>query len=101
MSGHAHIGSSVHRRLHRRADAIRADLAVAARLCFGPGKVVLAERYAATQGSSVRTCAFYSDSLSDLPMLEAAAQPMVVHPDVRLRRLARKRGWRILDWGRP
>jgi HAD superfamily hydrolase (TIGR01490 family) len=70
-------------------------------LCFGPGKVVLAERYAAAQGSSVNTCAFYSDSLSDLPMLEAAAQPMVVHPDVRLRRLARKRGWRILDWGQP
>jgi HAD superfamily hydrolase (TIGR01490 family) len=70
-------------------------------LCFGPGKVVLATRYAAARGLSLADSTFYTDSLSDLPMLEAAGDPAVVHPDPRLRRLARQRGWRMLDWGEP
>ena len=68
-------------------------------LCFGPGKVVLAERYVASRGQALRQTTFYTDSHSDLPMLEAAGDPAVVHPDPRLRRLARRRGWRTLDWG--
>lgn len=39
----------------------------------------------------------YSDSLSDLPMLEAVGRPSVVHPGFRLRRIARRRGWPVLD----
>jgi HAD superfamily hydrolase (TIGR01490 family) len=39
----------------------------------------------------------YSDSLSDLPMLEAVGQPAVVHPERRLRQIAAARGWPILD----
>ena len=48
-------------------------------------------------------CYFYSDSYTDLPMLEAVGYPRVVNPDLRLRRLARRRGWPVLDWipGRP
>jgi phosphoserine phosphatase len=70
-------------------------------LCFGPGKVVLAERYAAGCGVPLAACTFYSDSHSDLPMLEAVGSPVVVDPDPRLRRLARQRGWPIEDWGVP
>jgi len=39
----------------------------------------------------------YSDSFSDLAMLEAVGLPSVVHPDRRLRRAAMERGWPILD----
>ncbi len=39
----------------------------------------------------------YSDSMSDLPMLEAVGLPAVVHPGRRLKRIARRRGWPILD----
>lgn len=70
-------------------------------LCFGAGKVILADRYARGLGVSLERASFYTDSHSDLPMLEAAGEPVVVHPDVRLRRLARRRGWRRLDWGEP
>lgn len=70
-------------------------------LCFGSGKVVLAGRYAATRGLALDHATFYTDSHSDLPMLEAGGDPAVVHPDPRLRRLARQRGWRTLDWGTP
>lgn len=39
----------------------------------------------------------YSDSLSDVPMLEAVGNPVAVNPDQRLRRLATRRGWPVLD----
>ena len=39
----------------------------------------------------------YSDSLSDLPMLEAVGVPATVNPERRLRRVAVERGWPILD----
>jgi HAD superfamily hydrolase (TIGR01490 family) len=70
-------------------------------LCFGRGKVTLAERFAASCGASLSACTFYSDSHSDLPMLEAVGFPVVVDPDPRLRRHARRRGWRVEDWGIP
>ena len=39
----------------------------------------------------------YSDSFSDVPMLEAVGHPAAVNPDRRLKRLAAERGWRVLD----
>ncbi len=39
----------------------------------------------------------YSDSFSDLPMLESVGRPAAVNPDRRLRRAAVERGWPILD----
>jgi len=39
----------------------------------------------------------YSDSLSDLPMLECVGEPAAVNPDRGLRRAAIKRGWPVLD----
>lgn len=41
----------------------------------------------------------YSDSFSDVPMLETVGNPVAVNPDRRLRRTALKRGWPILDLG--
>lgn len=38
----------------------------------------------------------YSDSYSDLAMLEMAAQPTAVNPDGKLRRIAAQRGWPTL-----
>lgn len=39
----------------------------------------------------------YSDSISDVHMLEAVGSPAAVNPDRRLRRVARERGWPVLD----
>ncbi|AQQ53978.1 HAD family hydrolase [Planococcus lenghuensis] len=38
----------------------------------------------------------YSDSVSDLPILELAGNAVAVQPDERLRTIASKRGWEIL-----
>lgn len=72
------------------------------RLCFGPGKVEIARAWAKERGvRDLADCAFYSDSASDLPMLEAVGRPAAVNPDPRLRRIASRRKWPILDWGVP
>ena len=39
---------------------------------------------------------FYSDSINDLPLLEAVAAPVAVDPDARLAAEAERRGWRVL-----
>jgi len=41
---------------------------------------------------------FFSDSIPDLPLLEAVGEPVAVNPDRRLRAVARRRGWTILRW---
>ena len=70
-------------------------------LCFGEGKRTLAAEFARGHGLSLKDCTFYTDSYSDLPVLEAVGRPVAVHPDRRLRRHAQRRGWEIADWGAP
>lgn len=70
-------------------------------MCFAGGKVVLAERFCATKGYRLAEASFYTDSHSDVPMLEAVGRPVAVHPDPKLRRLARRRGWQTVDWDEP
>jgi HAD superfamily hydrolase (TIGR01490 family) len=43
----------------------------------------------------------YSDSITDLPMLEAVGNPVAVNPDRELRKIAEQRGWKIRDFRRP
>jgi len=69
-------------------------------LCFGAGKLHHARAYAEAAGVRLEDCAFYTDSMSDLPVLEAVGRPVPVHPDPRLRREAARRGWEILDWSK-
>ena len=54
--------------------------------------------YARAAGADVAACYAYADSMSDLPMLEAAGRPVAVNPDVSLTRIARARGWPIEEW---
>ena len=41
---------------------------------------------------------FYSDHVSDAPVLEWADEPFAVSPSLKLRKLARRRGWPVLEW---
>jgi phosphoserine phosphatase len=69
-------------------------------ICYGPGKVEVAEAWACANGVDLAASSFYSDSSTDVPMLERVGRPYAVHPDPRLALLARSRGWPILDWRR-
>ncbi len=68
-------------------------------VCFGPGKLPHAQAEADRSGTVLRDAIFYTDSYSDLSVLEAVSSPVAVNPDPRLRRLALKRRWRVVDWG--
>ncbi|MDB4935820.1 MAG: Phosphoserine phosphatase [Labilithrix sp.] len=67
-------------------------------LCYGDGKIVRAKRLAEEHGFALEEATFYSDSYTDLPLLEAVAEPVIVNPDPRLERVAKQRGWRIEAW---
>ena len=64
-------------------------------VCYGRGKVVWAERFAAEWGVDLSASTFYSDSISDLPLLERVGRPVAVNPDPKLRRQAQVRGWPV------
>jgi len=55
-------------------------------------------RFISESGEDPKECAFYSDSIFDVPLLESVGLPVAVNPDLRLRRVARSRGWRILSF---
>jgi HAD superfamily hydrolase (TIGR01490 family) len=68
--------------------------------CYGEGKVEAIHELAAREGYSLEHCYAYSDSITDLPMLEAVGHPTVVNPDRALRKIAVERGWPILTFTR-
>ncbi len=70
-------------------------------LCFRQGKVFWAEKLAREIGVDLGPSIFYTDSITDLPLLERVQNPRVVNPDPRLRRLARQRGWPVLEFLPP
>ncbi len=67
---------------------------------YGPGKVEAIEAYAAEHGIDLDASYAYSDSLSDLPMLRAVGNPVVVNPDPPLAELARQEGWQTMRFER-
>lgn len=69
-------------------------------ICYGEGKLARTRSWAQAEGVDLSQAYFYSDSISDLPLLQQVASPHVVHPDPRLKRVARERDWPILLWGR-
>jgi len=70
---------------------------VAQPLIAGREKVEAMRRLARERAGDLARSKAYSDSFSDAPMLESVGHPAVVNPDRRLKRLARQRGWPILD----
>ncbi|MDB4929696.1 MAG: Phosphoserine phosphatase [Myxococcaceae bacterium] len=65
---------------------------------YGESKVTVARRWADEHGVDLARSAFYSDSITDLPMLAAVGEPVVVNPDPRLRWTAWRRGWPVERW---
>jgi HAD superfamily hydrolase (TIGR01490 family) len=63
---------------------------------FGEKKLHAVLAYLEQRGKRPEECAFFSDSISDLPLLQAVGEPVAVNPDRRLRAVAQRRGWRIL-----
>ncbi len=67
-------------------------------LCYGAGKVHYAAAWSKPRGLEIEDSYFYSDSYSDLDLLERVRYPVAVNPDSKLRKTARRHNWRIMDF---
>jgi HAD superfamily hydrolase (TIGR01490 family) len=62
---------------------------------YGEGKAQALQAFADEKGIDLAHSWAYSDSASDLPMLEAVGHPVAVNPDAELEEVARREGWEI------
>jgi HAD superfamily hydrolase (TIGR01490 family) len=69
--------------------------------CAGENKAQAVRELAAEFGYDLSRCYAYSDSITDLPLLEAVGRPTVINPDRALRREAAQRGWPVLTFSDP
>jgi HAD superfamily hydrolase (TIGR01490 family) len=67
---------------------------------YREGKVVSMRELAAREGLDLDVSFAYSDSESDLPMLQAVGHAVVVNPDATLRRIAVDQGWEVIELDR-
>ncbi len=70
-------------------------------LCFRSGKIFWAEKLIRELGGEFSTATFYTDSITDLPLLERVRHQRIVNPDPQLRALARKRRWPVYEFRLP
>lgn len=70
-------------------------------ICYGRGKVYWAKRFAREHGVDLDRSYFYTDSVTDMPVLELVGHPRVVQPDRLLRREAGRRGWHVVPIDEP
>ena len=68
---------------------------------YGENKATAIRELAEREGYDLARCYAYSDSVTDLPMLEAVGHPYAVNPDRALRKEARRRDWPVLVFTRP
>jgi len=64
--------------------------------CFGPKKKTAAQAWMESNAVNAQNVSFYSDSYTDIPLLEYCGNPVAVNPDHILTRKAKKCGWKIL-----
>jgi HAD superfamily hydrolase (TIGR01490 family) len=67
---------------------------------YRSGKAQAMRALADREGIDLEASYAYSDSESDLPMLEAVGHPVAVNPDSALAGIARERGWDVLRFDR-
>lgn len=64
--------------------------------CYGEGKAEAIGSLAAERNIDLATSWSYSDSMSDVPMMELVGNAVAVNPDAQLAALARSRGWPVV-----
>ena len=70
-------------------------------ICFGEGKIYWIQQLIEREGIDMAKSYFYSDSITDLPLLEVVGHPQVVNPDPLLYREARRRHWPVRFFEHP
>jgi len=86
------LETDVHGKLTGRVEGV---------VCYGRGKLQKAEAELKQLDATLEECSFYTDSYTDISVMEAVGTPVAVNPDLRLRRWAKARNTPIVDWGCP
>lgn len=68
---------------------------------YAEGKAEAMRAFAEREGISLEDSFAYSDSHTDMPMLEAVGHPVVVNPDKELEKVAEERDWQVLRFEQP
>ena len=68
-------------------------------ICFGEGKILKLREFVDGHRIDLARSYFYTDSISDLPLLEVVGHPQVVNPDPLLYRRAARRKWPVKMFG--
>lgn len=68
---------------------------------YAESKAEAIRELAEAEGLSLPDSFAYSDSVTDLPMLEAVGHPVVVNPDKELAQTAEERDWQTMEFERP
>jgi len=68
---------------------------------YGPAKAEAMRALAGAEGIDLARSWAYSDSITDLPMLEAVGHSVAANPDRELRRVAVARGWEVVRFRLP
>lgn len=68
---------------------------------YGPYKAIAMAELAKQYNFDLADSYAYSDSYTDLPMLEAVGNPFVVNPDRVLAKIAKERNWKTLVFSNP
>lgn len=69
--------------------------------CYGPNKAIAIKELAERTGIDLARSSAYSDSATDIPMLQIVGYPYAVNPDKQLTLEAGERGWEILEFTKP
>ena len=70
-------------------------------ICFGEGKIYWVQQLIEREGIDLAKSYFYTDSITDLPLLELVGHPQIVNPDPLLYREARRRNWPVRLFSEP
>jgi len=68
--------------------------------CYGPQKAVVMVELAHERGIDLAASYAYSDSATDIPMLECVGHAVAINPDRELQRAAREHDWEIRTFTR-
>ncbi|HEX6876945.1 MAG TPA: HAD-IB family hydrolase [Nocardioidaceae bacterium] len=68
---------------------------------YAENKATAIEQLAQVKGYDLSRSYAYSDSITDVHMLEIVGHPYAVNPDKELRKVAASRGWPVLFFSRP
>jgi len=70
-------------------------------ICFEEGKIYWLQQLVEEQGIDLALSYFYTDSITDLPLLDLVGHPVVTNPDPRLYRVAARRRWPVRFFDPP